>query len=37
MSHSYSVFGSVEIFNLNPDKVSEIRIWLMNDIGGPQR
>ncbi|POI31297.1 hypothetical protein CIB84_004953 [Bambusicola thoracicus] len=31
-----SVFGSVEIFNLNPDKVSEIRIWLMNDIGGPQ-
>ncbi|XP_031444262.1 ADP-ribosyl cyclase/cyclic ADP-ribose hydrolase 1-like isoform X2 [Phasianus colchicus] len=33
---SSSVFGSVEIFNLNPDKISEIRIWLMHDIGGPQ-
>ncbi|KAJ7402744.1 ADP-ribosyl cyclase/cyclic ADP-ribose hydrolase 1 [Pitangus sulphuratus] len=34
---SSSIFGSIEIFNLNPDKVSEVHIWLMHDIGGPQR
>ncbi|XP_021252017.1 ADP-ribosyl cyclase/cyclic ADP-ribose hydrolase 1 isoform X2 [Numida meleagris] len=33
---SSSIFGSVEILNLNPDKVSEVQIWLMHDIGGPQ-
>ncbi|EOB03210.1 ADP-ribosyl cyclase 1, partial [Anas platyrhynchos] len=33
---SSSIFGSIEVFNLNPDKVSEIQIWLMHDIGGPQ-
>ncbi|KFW78992.1 ADP-ribosyl cyclase 1, partial [Phalacrocorax carbo] len=33
---SSSIFGSIEIFNLNPDKVSEVHIWLMHDIGGPQ-
>ncbi|XP_074847839.1 ADP-ribosyl cyclase/cyclic ADP-ribose hydrolase 1-like isoform X2 [Carettochelys insculpta] len=32
-----SMFGSVEIFNLNPHKVSSVRIWLMYNIGGPQR
>lgn len=37
MLHSYSIFGSIEVFNLNPDKVSEVHIWLMQDIGGPQR
>lgn len=37
MLHSYSIFGSVEVFNLDPDKVSEVHIWLMQDIGGPQR
>ncbi|NXG15087.1 CD38 hydrolase, partial [Grallaria varia] len=31
-----SIFGSIEVFNLNPDKVSEVHIWLMHDIGGPQ-
>ncbi|NWH75772.1 CD38 hydrolase, partial [Piaya cayana] len=33
---SSSIFGSIEIFNLNPDKVSAVHIWLMHDIGGPQ-
>ncbi|XP_075355899.1 ADP-ribosyl cyclase/cyclic ADP-ribose hydrolase 1 [Mycteria americana] len=33
---SSSIFGSIEIFNLNPDKVSTVHIWLMHDIGGPQ-
>ncbi|XP_035424886.1 ADP-ribosyl cyclase/cyclic ADP-ribose hydrolase 1 isoform X1 [Cygnus atratus] len=33
---SSSIFGSIEVFNLNPNKVSEIQIWLMHDIGGPQ-
>ncbi|XP_026555793.1 ADP-ribosyl cyclase/cyclic ADP-ribose hydrolase 1-like [Pseudonaja textilis] len=32
-----SIFGSVEIVNLNPEKVSKMQIWLMHDIGGPQR
>lgn len=36
-SCSFSIFGSVEIFNLNPDKVSKVQIWLMYDIDGPQR
>lgn len=36
-SHSYSIFGSVEIFNLDPDKVSTVQIWLMQNIGGPPR
>ncbi|NXO03510.1 CD38 hydrolase, partial [Rhinopomastus cyanomelas] len=31
-----SIFGSIEIFNLNPEKVSAVHIWLMHDIGGPQ-
>ncbi|XP_051473870.1 ADP-ribosyl cyclase/cyclic ADP-ribose hydrolase 1-like [Apus apus] len=31
-----SIFGSIEIFNLNPDKVSAVHIWVMHDIGGPQ-
>uniref|UniRef100_A0A8C5WW82 ADP-ribosyl cyclase/cyclic ADP-ribose hydrolase 1 n=1 Tax=Laticauda laticaudata TaxID=8630 RepID=A0A8C5WW82_LATLA len=30
------IFGSVEIVNLNPEKVSKMQIWLMHDIGGPQ-
>ncbi|OXB53752.1 hypothetical protein ASZ78_014544 [Callipepla squamata] len=34
---SSSIFGSIEILNLNPDKVSEIHIWVMHNIGGPQR
>ncbi|KAM6429161.1 ADP-ribosyl cyclase/cyclic ADP-ribose hydrolase 1 isoform 3-T3 [Rhynochetos jubatus] len=34
---SSSIFGSIEIFNLNPDKVSAVHIWLMHDIGRPQR
>ncbi|PKU32428.1 hypothetical protein llap_17270 [Limosa lapponica baueri] len=34
---SNSIFGSIEVFNLNPDKVSAVHIWLMHDIGGPQR
>ncbi|RMC14300.1 hypothetical protein DUI87_09393 [Hirundo rustica rustica] len=34
---SNSIFGSIEVFNLDPDKVSEVHIWLMQDIGGPQR
>ncbi|XP_065591808.1 ADP-ribosyl cyclase/cyclic ADP-ribose hydrolase 1-like [Cyrtonyx montezumae] len=33
---SSSIFGSIEILNLNPDKVSEIHIWVMHNIGGPQ-
>uniref|UniRef100_A0A8B9Q1Z2 ADP-ribosyl cyclase/cyclic ADP-ribose hydrolase 1 n=1 Tax=Apteryx owenii TaxID=8824 RepID=A0A8B9Q1Z2_APTOW len=33
---SSSIFGSIEISNLNPDKVSAVQIWLMHDIGGPQ-
>ncbi|NXK95293.1 CD38 hydrolase, partial [Formicarius rufipectus] len=33
---SSSIFGSIEVFNLNPEKVSEVHIWLMHDIGGPQ-
>ncbi|XP_009932658.2 ADP-ribosyl cyclase/cyclic ADP-ribose hydrolase 1 [Opisthocomus hoazin] len=33
---SSSIFGSIEIFNLNPDRVSAVHIWLMHDIGGPQ-
>lgn len=37
MFHSYSIFGSIEIFNLDPDKVTEVHIWLMQNIGGPQR
>ncbi|XP_050803899.1 ADP-ribosyl cyclase/cyclic ADP-ribose hydrolase 1 isoform X2 [Gopherus flavomarginatus] len=32
---SNSIFGSVEIFNLDPDKVSTVQIWLMQNIGGP--
>ncbi|XP_070804910.1 ADP-ribosyl cyclase/cyclic ADP-ribose hydrolase 1-like [Pituophis catenifer annectens] len=32
-----SIFGSVEIVNLNPEKVSKMQIWLMHDIGGLQR
>ncbi|XP_054855719.1 ADP-ribosyl cyclase/cyclic ADP-ribose hydrolase 1-like isoform X2 [Eublepharis macularius] len=32
-----SIFGSVEILNLNPDKVSAVQVWLMHDIEGPQR
>ncbi|XP_061441443.1 ADP-ribosyl cyclase/cyclic ADP-ribose hydrolase 1 [Rhineura floridana] len=31
-----SIFGSVEIVNLNPNKVSKMQIWLMHDIDGPQ-
>ncbi|XP_067386394.1 ADP-ribosyl cyclase/cyclic ADP-ribose hydrolase 1 [Emydura macquarii macquarii] len=31
-----SIFGSIEIFNLDPDKVSTVQIWLMHNIGGPQ-
>ncbi|XP_034264772.1 ADP-ribosyl cyclase/cyclic ADP-ribose hydrolase 1-like isoform X2 [Pantherophis guttatus] len=31
-----SIFGSVEIVNLNPEKVSKMQIWLMHDIGGLQ-
>ncbi|NXT85503.1 CD38 hydrolase, partial [Zapornia atra] len=31
-----SIFGSIEVFNLNPDKVSTVHIWLMQDIGGPR-
>ncbi|XP_019408999.1 PREDICTED: ADP-ribosyl cyclase/cyclic ADP-ribose hydrolase 1 [Crocodylus porosus] len=34
---SSSIFGSVEIFNLDPNKVSTIQIWLMHNIGGPKR
>uniref|UniRef100_K7G0E9 ADP-ribosyl cyclase/cyclic ADP-ribose hydrolase 1 n=2 Tax=Pelodiscus sinensis TaxID=13735 RepID=K7G0E9_PELSI len=34
---SSSIFGSVEIFNLDPDKVSAVQIWLMHNIGGPHR
>ncbi|XP_038256663.1 ADP-ribosyl cyclase/cyclic ADP-ribose hydrolase 1 isoform X1 [Dermochelys coriacea] len=30
-----SIFGSVEIFNLDPEKVSTVQIWLMQNIGGP--
>ncbi|KAM3672024.1 ADP-ribosyl cyclase/cyclic ADP-ribose hydrolase 1-like [Melozone crissalis] len=33
---SSSIFGSIEIFNLDPDKVTEVHIWLMQNIGGPQ-
>ncbi|KAJ7329298.1 hypothetical protein JRQ81_015472 [Phrynocephalus forsythii] len=33
---SNSIFGSIEIFNLNPDKVSKVHIWLMHNIDGPQ-
>ncbi|XP_021409991.2 ADP-ribosyl cyclase/cyclic ADP-ribose hydrolase 1 [Lonchura striata] len=33
---SSSIFGSIEIFNLDPDKVSEVHIWLMQNLGGPQ-
>ncbi|XP_020662239.1 ADP-ribosyl cyclase/cyclic ADP-ribose hydrolase 1 [Pogona vitticeps] len=33
---SNSIFGSIEIFNLNPDKVSKVHIWLMHDIDRPQ-
>ncbi|XP_042326526.1 ADP-ribosyl cyclase/cyclic ADP-ribose hydrolase 1 [Sceloporus undulatus] len=33
---SNSIFGNVEILNLNPDKVSRMHIWLMHDIDGPQ-
>ncbi|CAI7935224.1 ADP-ribosyl cyclase/cyclic ADP-ribose hydrolase 1 [Podarcis lilfordi] len=32
-----SIFGSVEVVNLNPNKVSKMQIWLMQDIDGPQR
>uniref|UniRef100_A0A8D0AZ51 ADP-ribosyl cyclase/cyclic ADP-ribose hydrolase 1 n=1 Tax=Salvator merianae TaxID=96440 RepID=A0A8D0AZ51_SALMN len=32
-----SIFGSVEVVNLNPTKVSKMQIWLMNDIAGPER
>uniref|UniRef100_A0A8C8RYP3 ADP-ribosyl cyclase/cyclic ADP-ribose hydrolase 1 n=1 Tax=Pelusios castaneus TaxID=367368 RepID=A0A8C8RYP3_9SAUR len=31
-----SIFGSVEIFHLDPNKVSTVQIWLMQNIGGPQ-
>nr|XP_034969132.1 ADP-ribosyl cyclase/cyclic ADP-ribose hydrolase 1 isoform X2 [Zootoca vivipara] len=31
-----SIFGSVEVVNLNPNKVSKMQIWLMQDIDGPQ-
>uniref|UniRef100_A0A8D0H560 ADP-ribosyl cyclase/cyclic ADP-ribose hydrolase 1 n=1 Tax=Sphenodon punctatus TaxID=8508 RepID=A0A8D0H560_SPHPU len=33
---SHSIFGSVEILNLDPTKVSTVKIWLMHDLGGPQ-
>ncbi|XP_032916449.1 ADP-ribosyl cyclase/cyclic ADP-ribose hydrolase 1-like [Catharus ustulatus] len=33
---STSIFASVEVLNLDPNKVSEVHIWLMQDIGGPQ-
>ncbi|XP_053109471.1 ADP-ribosyl cyclase/cyclic ADP-ribose hydrolase 1-like [Hemicordylus capensis] len=32
-----SFFGGIEIFHLNPEKVSTMQIWLMNDVDGPQR
>ncbi|XP_044274297.1 ADP-ribosyl cyclase/cyclic ADP-ribose hydrolase 1 isoform X3 [Varanus komodoensis] len=32
-----SILGSVEMVNLNPDKISKVQIWLMHDIDGPQR
>nr|XP_060633932.1 ADP-ribosyl cyclase/cyclic ADP-ribose hydrolase 1-like isoform X2 [Anolis sagrei ordinatus] len=31
-----SIFGSVEIRNLNSDKISGMYVWLMHDIDGPQ-
>ncbi|XP_062991326.1 ADP-ribosyl cyclase/cyclic ADP-ribose hydrolase 1-like [Elgaria multicarinata webbii] len=31
-----SILGSVEMVNLNPDKVFKVQIWLMHDIDGPQ-
>ncbi|XP_060103257.1 ADP-ribosyl cyclase/cyclic ADP-ribose hydrolase 1 [Heteronotia binoei] len=31
-----SIFGSIEIVNLNPDKVSTVQVWLMHDIEGTQ-
>ncbi|XP_044274294.1 ADP-ribosyl cyclase/cyclic ADP-ribose hydrolase 1 isoform X1 [Varanus komodoensis] len=31
-----SILGSVEMVNLNPDKISKVQIWLMHDIDGPQ-
>ncbi|XP_077157638.1 ADP-ribosyl cyclase/cyclic ADP-ribose hydrolase 1 [Paroedura picta] len=31
-----SIFGSVEVLNLDPDKVSTVQVWLMHDIEGTQ-
>ncbi|XP_038601460.1 ADP-ribosyl cyclase/cyclic ADP-ribose hydrolase 1-like [Tachyglossus aculeatus] len=30
-----SVFGSVEVFHLDPEKVHSVQIWVMHNIGGP--
>ncbi|XP_006877933.1 PREDICTED: ADP-ribosyl cyclase 1-like [Chrysochloris asiatica] len=32
-----SVFGSVEVVNLNPNKVRSLQAWVMTDIGGVAR
>ncbi|XP_029446559.1 ADP-ribosyl cyclase/cyclic ADP-ribose hydrolase 1-like [Rhinatrema bivittatum] len=32
-----SLFRSVEVMNLNPNKISEVRLWIIDDIGGPDR
>ncbi|XP_062068991.1 ADP-ribosyl cyclase/cyclic ADP-ribose hydrolase 1 isoform X2 [Lepus europaeus] len=32
-----STFGSVEVFNLHPDRVHTLHAWVMHDIGGVSR
>lgn len=32
-----STFGSVEVFNLHPDRVHTLHAWVMHDIGGVER
>ncbi|XP_066489028.1 ADP-ribosyl cyclase/cyclic ADP-ribose hydrolase 1-like [Tiliqua scincoides] len=32
-----SFFGGIEVPNLNPDKITEMHIWLIHDIDRPQR
>lgn len=33
----FSTFGSVEVFNLDPNKVHKLQAWVMHDIKGTSR
>lgn len=33
----FSTFGSVEVFNLDPNKVHKLQAWVMHDIEGASR